>query len=405
MKYSSLVSFAAIAYCALAGTANADQFGIANPAGFPGPAPSAGLPSWFAPPPPRPEGVGHTPASGPAWLTPVSYLGNEAPPVQGPPAYEPALDSGCTDCIDYCCAPPWVHRCGVFAEFLYLRARDAEVAYAVPIDGAIVAPPGPSIQVGRIAVADPDYAAGWRIGGVWALDECSSIVASWARFQSSTNSVAGTTAPLVLRSLVFHPGTANAGADFLDARAANDVDFDLVDVDYRAVWSSDELWALNYLVGVRYARLNQDFNALFTNTGTADTLLTKTTFDGVGVKLGLDGERHAQNCGLFVYGKTFASFVAGDFRARYLQGSDVDPTIVDTSWKAGRIVTILDLELGAGWQSQCGRVRVNGGYMFSTWLNAIPTDQWIQAVQRNNFVNLGDQITFDGFTARVTYNF
>jgi hypothetical protein len=293
----------------------------------------------------------------------------------------------------------------VFAELLFLRARDAEVAYAVPIDGAIVPPPTPPIQVGPIAVADPDYAAGWRIGGVWALDECSSIVVSWARFESSSNSIASTEAPLVLRSLVFHPGTANAGADFLDAQATNDVDFDLVDIDYRAVWSSDDLWALNYNVGVRYAHLNQDFNALFTNTGTADTLLSKVSFDGAGIKLGLDGERHACNCGLLVYGKAFASFVAGDFRSRYFQASDVDPTIVDTTWKAGRVVTILDLELGAGWQSQCGRVRVTGGYMFSTWLNAIPTDEWIQAVQQNNFVGLNDHITFDGFTARVTYNF
>jgi hypothetical protein len=402
MKYTFLVSFTAMAYFAFAATVYADQFGMANPAGYPGVPQGSGQPTWFTPPPARMDDPGQSPAGNPNWLTPVSFLNANGPPTQAPPPCDAPIK---TDCIDYCCAPPWVHRCGVFAELLYLRARDAEVAYAVPIDGAIVPPAGPAVQAGPVAVADPDYAAGFRIGGTCALDVCSSVGLSWARFQSSTNSVAGTTAPLVLRSLVLHPGTANAGADFLDARATSDVDFDLVDADYRAVWASDDLWALNYVVGVRYARLNQDFNATYTSTGTVDTLLTKTSFDGVGLRLGLDGERHASSCGLLVYGRAAASFVAGDFRSRYLQGSDVDPVIVDTTWKAGRVVTILDLELGAGWQSQCGRFRLTGGYLFSSWLNAIPTDQWIQAVQRNNFVGLGDNITFDGFTARATYNF
>ena len=213
------------------------------------------------------------------------------------------------------------------------------------------------------------------------------------------------TAPNILRSLVLHPGTANAGADFLDAEANLDIDFDLVDGDYRAVWTAGDLWAINYLAGLRYARLNQDFSALLTNTGTEDTLQTRVTFEGVGLRLGLDGERHFACCGMFLYGKTVANMVVGDFRARYTQGSDVDPIIVDTTWKAGRLVTVLDLELGAGWQSECGHWRLSTGYLISAWYNAIPTDQWIAAVQQNNFVNLGheDMMTFDGLTARVEY--
>jgi len=107
-----------------------------------------------------------------------------------------------------------------------------------------------------------------------------------------------------------------------------------------------------------------------------------------------------------IYGKSSASFVAGEFRGRYTQSSDVDPIIVDTSWKAGRIVSILDLELGAGWQSACGRWRLSGGYMVSGWFNAIPSNQWIQSVQTNNFVGLGSNInaiTFDGLTTRLDY--
>jgi hypothetical protein len=184
------------------------------------------------------------------------------------------------------------------------------------------------------------------------------------------------------------------------------VDFELFDIDYRAVWDAGDLWAINYLIGFRYAQLDQTFTGVFNNTGTLDLLNTRSTFEGAGVKLGLDAEKHACNSGLFIYGRTTASFIAGDTRARYFQSSDVDPSIVDTTWKAGRIVTILDLELGAGWQSPCGRWRINGGYLFASWYNVLPTDQWIRNVQTNDFVDDqhdNDAITFDGFTLRLTY--
>jgi hypothetical protein len=132
---------------------------------------------------------------------------------------------------------------------------------------------------------------------------------------------------------------------------------------------------------------------------------TNVEFEGLGLRLGIDGERHWPCCGIYVYGKTAASFIAGDFRARYTQGSDVDPVIVDTAWEAGRLVTILDLELGAGWQSPCGCWRLSTGYLISTWYNVVPTDAWIGAVQNNVFNDLGheDYLTFDGLTARVEY--
>jgi hypothetical protein len=308
-------------------------------------------------------------------------------------------------CVDGC-PPVWAHRSGIFGEVMVLRARGAEVAYAVPINGAIVPPPVAPIQVGGTAVADPDYSAGFRIGGAYALDDCSSVSLTYTRFQSNATDTDSATAPQVLRSLVFHPGTANAGSDFLDAVANSGVDFDLVDADYRAVWAAGDLWVVNYLVGARYAGLKQDFTGVYAGTGTTDTLASNMNFDGGGMRIGIDGTRFAGNSGLLFYGKTSASFVAGEFRGHYTQSSDVDPLIVDTTWKAGRVISILDLELGTGWQSCCGRWRVTGGYMIASWLNTVPQNQWIQAVQNNNFAGLSDSvnpITFDGFTARLEY--
>jgi hypothetical protein len=43
--------------------------------------------------------------------------------------------------------------------------------------------------------------------------------------------------------------------------------------------------------------------------------------------------------------------------------------------------------------------------MLSGWFNVVRTDQFISAVQQNNFVGLGDTLTFDGFTGRIELRF
>lgn len=368
--------FVGLSYLACAGQARCENLAQALPASYPGIS---------------------------AWQPGEFQLVNgeaEIGPTQAPVQVGKVDLNACDD------SPVWAHRSGVFGELLFLRARGAEVAYAVPIDGAIVPPPVSPIQVGPIAVADTDYSTGFRIGGQIALDDCTSVGLSFTRFQSSSTDSVATAAPLVLRSLVLHPGTANAGSDFLSADANLDVKFDLVDADYRAVWASGDLWVVNYLFGARYGNLMQDFTGVYTGTGTTDTLITNSNFDGAGIRVGMDAMRFAACSGFLVYGKSSASFLAGQYRARYTQFSDVDPLIVDTTWSAGRLVSVLDLELGAGWQSPCGCWRVTSGYMVAGWLNTIPQNQWINAVQTNNFSNLSNTlnpITFDGFTVRLDY--
>ena len=79
--------------------------------------------------------------------------------------------------------------------------------------------------------------------------------------------------------------------------------------------------------------------------------------------------------------------------------------MVDTRWKAGRIVTMLELELGVGWVSPCNRYRFTTGYLVNSWMNTVKTADWIGAVQTNDFAALGDTMTFDGLTARAEFRF
>ncbi len=319
-------------------------------------------------------------------------------------AMEEAGSDPCAECCaDPCCCPPTCWR--LFGELLYLRPRDAEVAYAVPIDGAIGPPDGAApVQVGRIGVCDPDYEPGFRVGFGRQCDACSELAATFTHFESNTFDQVSTEAPLVVRSLVVHPGTLAAATDYLWAQAEYGIDFQLLDLDYRRLLCCGDLYAVNYLAGVRYGHLDQDFRNVSFNTG-VQTVETDIQFDGGGLRLGLEGERLAPCCGLLIYGRATASFVAGEFKATYFQANAFDPEVVDTRWEAGRIVTMLDLELGLGWMSPCGRYRFTTGYMVNGWFNTVKTDEWINAVHHNDFAGLGDTLTFDGWTARAEIRF
>ncbi len=312
-----------------------------------------------------------------------------------------------SEAIESYCEPGYgCNKWFVFGEYLFLRARSAEVAWAVPIDGATDADPlvRPPVQAGRVGVADLDNQPGYRLGAGFIINEASSISATYTEWQGNTHDVLSATAGNVLRPLVTHPSTFNAASDYLDGRANYGMGFKNIDLDYHSLFAYCCDYQIGYTLGLRYAELQQNFRADFAANGT-EFVQTDMNFYGAGLKAGLDGERYSYSRNLFVYGKTFLSLLGGESRAAYLQGSSFDPVIAQTSWKAGRLVTIYDLELGAGWQNDCGNVRLSIGYMYSTWYNVTRTNEWINAVQQNNFVDQSDNfngfMTFDGLVSRL----
>ena len=308
-----------------------------------------------------------------------------------------------------CCG--WNNRGLIYGDFLYLRARSAEVAYAVPINGPITGQPNPppGIQVGRVGVLDPDNSAGFRAGATFFASECNSISAQYTYFHSNSNDSITINPNLqpgvILRSLVTHPGTFNAQTDWLDGRANGGVDYRLGDIDYRHLFYCNTTTYINWLAGVRYGELRQDFHARFSAIGTED-VRTQVNFYGTGPRFGIEGRKLLPNSQFFGFGRAYASFLGGEFKARYTENRSFDPVVVDTAWKASRVVSILDLEVGVGWRNECDNFRLYAGYLVSGWYNVLKTNEWIDAVQRNNFVNPNRSapdsvMTFDGLMARA----
>lgn len=307
-------------------------------------------------------------------------------------------ESGCADC---CCGPCW-HRSGAFFDFLYLHASGVDVSYALPQDGINTGSPATgTAPMGTVGVADPDYEGGARAGFTYALDCCSSLTATYTWYESDTNHGIAVASPLVIRSLLHPPAVVTSLEGFGNSAVARyDIDFDLFDLDYRRLYSGGKCHAVNYLIGVRYAYLNQELTMDVAST-TTSRVATDVDFEGLGFRFGVDGERHAACSGLFVYGRAIANILAGEVRADYLLQNTAPATLVNVRWEDDRVVPILEYELGAGWQNQCGTLRFSAGYYMAAWFNTVSTGTWVQAVQNTNFVNVDDTMTFDGLTARV----
>ena len=210
----------------------------------------------------------------------------------------------------------------------------------------------------------------------------------------------------MIHSLVSHPRTDTASQSFLAAQAAYSMDFDLIDVDFARTISCGQRHMINCVLGARYAGMQQDFQAIMGIVGTNEEIVTTDVhFDGGGIRVGLDAEFYNCRRNCLVYCRSAASFVAGEFSATYTQDDRFGAQVVYTDWQAGRIVTMLDLEVGLGWSSCNGNCRVTAGYMVSGWLNTINTDEWVKAVQFDDFTDLNNGMGFDGLVMRTEFRY
>lgn len=303
----------------------------------------------------------------------------------------------------------------IVGEYLYLRPTNAEVTYAQVVDATT------GVPFGRTGVSTPYYDTGFRVSAAAALGDCAAIGVSYTYFDTTVNSrLDADENPLgnvypdsIVSSLVLHPlATPIVSPNGEFATASETIRFHLADVDYKAALVSGPRYCANLVVGARFLSLDQHFDSSVNIDATdSDLMYTNVRFEGGGVRLGLEGERQSPSTGFLVYGKGSASFVGGTARADYSQ-FNTDPGgayLVDTAWKSNRVITMLDFEVGAGWASVDGRIRVTGGYMVSGWYNTVKLDRYIKAVQDGNPTLLDspteNALAFDGLVFRTEVRF
>jgi len=298
------------------------------------------------------------------------------------------------------CSEFWEHRTRLFGDFLYLTARDSKVPYATHVDG----PVSGAALLAPTSVIEPDYESGFRVGGAFALDPWSSITATFWSFRSEISD------SLVLpgnigwaRSEVTHPGTASVANDSLFARATDEISFKMGDLAFQRAFYGDCAISVNWLLGLRYAQLNQQFHSDFAISG-ATTVDTSIDFDGIGPRFGVALERRL-NGGFLTYGQAFGNVLFGKQAADYIQQNATAGVQATSDADERRIVPQLELELGMGWQNYSGNLRLRAGYYFATWFNVATTPTWIDAVQANSESDVENSLIFHGLSIRAEYRF
>jgi len=319
-------------------------------------------------------------------------------------------DSCGDDCCDKpdwlgtCCRTPW-RWCGLYADFLYLQPRNASVPFAVPQNGIGFAGSAPNGPVGSVI---PVYRPGFRVGGSVLIGPASRLTGSYTWYESHTGANISATPGGVLNPLTMFPGTFNAGFTAETASAAHDLDFQLADGNYEALFiNCDRRW-IGLMAGAVYGQLQQDFwaNYPFNPPNGATRVESHVDFHGAGIQLGLEGEQRVwRNHGFCVYGRGMSRFLCGQFRSSYVQTNEFNGVEVTTSIKDARIVPLLDLELGVSWISPKAGLRLYGGYMLNSWFNSVSTPAWIGSVQNSTFLPGSRSITFDGLVARAQISF
>jgi hypothetical protein len=316
-------------------------------------------------------------------------------------------DGGCGGCgCGGCCGPTWVG----FADYLYLRPGNNQVDFAVPRNGAFT---DPTVQSGQVGSVDIGYESGYRVGISRQVDTYASIGFTYSQWRGdSTSEVASPTPDYIVHPMITHIPFTND--DATDATAHLSMRFDLADFDYRWKFYCTDRYSMTFVGGARYAHLDQQLFARFNPTvNTVDgafpaveDVTSRIEFEGGGVQLGLEAERHSAETGIYVYGHGMASFVAGKARARYNDVTDLFTDFpIDANWKSPRVVSMLDVELGIGWASPGDHIRVGIGYTISAWYNVVKMNDYINSVQANNFVGLGQALTFDGLAAHAEFRY
>jgi hypothetical protein len=357
------------------------------------------------------QGVVQGPVAGPAPVTQGTLLETETShELAGSVAHggcdgcDGCRSEGCSHCCAYkCSGGRCVHRTGAFGEYLFLQARGVDLAYAVPQDG--IGGLG-TVPIGRVGTTNFDNDSGYRAGFTVAIDCCSSVTLTYTSFESDIEDI--TTSDIVIQPLVAFPGTFNVGFTSQLASALNHIEFQFIDADFKAIWLSGKNYYLNYVLGGRYANMDQEFEALFPFAPPNGTTFVEADveFDGGGIRFGIEGERMLCAChGLGVYGKFIGSLVAGKSRASYQQINQFNGVEATTTWEDSRVVPIVETEVGVSWVSPSGLVRISGGYYVACWSNIVSVPEYIDAVQNMNYVDVAqdskDTITFDGLVARL----
>jgi hypothetical protein len=247
-------------------------------------------------------------------------------------------------------------------EYLLMRPRRRD------LDFAITDPNTAGTAVGAIKSLEWDVSSGFRVGGGWAMEPEGLSVGVFYTYLHAHDDQ-GLVAPTggVLYSTLSHPGFIDAVNTAFGNTSLN---YHVVDLEVGSniqVGKCVHLWVGT---GGKFASIDQSLDAFYDGlTASSAQVSSPIDFDGGGVRVGVDGSWTVGR-GFSLFSRAFGSLMIGDFRTNLLEtngaGAFVITDVTEHYWK---VVPVLELAVGAGWENNWLRVRA--GYELTNWFGLV----------------------------------
>jgi len=255
----------------------------------------------------------------------------------------------CRSPVSICCPP----ACGKFfvtAEYLYWKAYEDGLSYAITGLGTFGGH-SPDSQ-GKVQDVDWDYHSGFRLGGGYALPcVCWDVYANYTHYSGDADGVTvvpGTGAESSLWVTFGPPSTGSATLAPI-ASAEWDLCFHTVDIEIGRCFCWQNCFILRPFGGIKVAWTKDKYDIEYSSPpdNFLQTIDHRQTFCSVGPRMGISSNWNLCNCLSF-----FADGAASVVWGRYCVTREdalgiIDPTTtVDTKHKFYTLRPLLDCKLG-----------------------------------------------------------
>jgi hypothetical protein len=258
------------------------------------------------------------------------------------------------------------------------------------------------MPIGSVAALNWETESGFRVGGMyqwpgegWGVGACYTYLHSNASDQVA-RPAGGTLFPTLT-----HPG----GIEQVDSAAATSgLNYQVLDIDVGCAFTISDSFCLRPFAGGRFAWIDQSLNAFY-NGGDANfaAVHSPVDFEGAGIRVGAEGKWKTR-WGLSLYARGSGALVAGDVHTRLTETNNNGATTnVDVTDNFEKLVPVVELGVGVGWEYRSFQVRV--GYEMSNWFGLVESPDFTDDVSQGKISRRTSDLSLEGLVVQLGMTF
>lgn len=300
---------------------------------------------------------------------------------------------------------------GIHIEPLMLRPSQDGLAYALlDVDSD-------NYPEGDYSSINPNYEAGLRFGMRYEIDSTKDIFAGLTTLKAKQNGYVSTEISNNLWGLLLHPNSIIDDSDVDEASAAYDLDYVVFDLGMAKRFQLSEDLGARLQGGLRYAKIDQTFDASYIQHVTSDDdriadVHMGNKFKGFGPRIGLDMDWNIGQ-GFNLFSSVTGSLLAGDFK---LTAQEIDSNTGGTPYAQydivetdkHRMIPVVEMRVGLGYIYPINEdmlFATSLGYEWQNWSNMTSNRQFSDDVDAQLSGKETNDLSFDGFFFRSELKF